>query len=51
MVQRVLWGLSSRRCTGCVMDELLRLAFVSTGTFAILAYLAYVAWTEGTFKR
>jgi hypothetical protein len=34
-----------------VMDELLRLVFVSLGTFAILAYLAYVACTEGTFNR
>jgi hypothetical protein len=33
------------------MDELLRLAFVSTGTFAILAYLAYVACTEGAFNQ
>jgi len=34
-----------------VMDELLRLVFVSLGTFGILAYLAYVACTEGTFNR
>jgi hypothetical protein len=34
-----------------VMDELFRLVFVSVGTFAILAYLAYVARTEGTFHR
>jgi hypothetical protein len=35
----------------CAMDELFRLAFVSFGTFAILAYLVYVACTEGTFNR
>jgi hypothetical protein len=33
------------------MDELLRLVFVSLGTFAILTYLVYVARTEGTFNR
>jgi hypothetical protein len=33
------------------MDELLRLVFVSVGTFAILAYLVYVARTEGSFNR
>jgi hypothetical protein len=31
------------------MDELLRLVFVLT--FAILAYLVYVARTEGSFDR
>jgi hypothetical protein len=34
-----------------MMDELFRLAFVSLGTIAILAYLVYVACTEGPFKR
>jgi hypothetical protein len=33
------------------MDELLRLVFVSLGTFAILGYLVYVARAEGTFNR
>jgi hypothetical protein len=33
------------------MDDLLRLVFVSLGTFAILAYLVYVARTEGSFDR
>jgi hypothetical protein len=33
------------------MDQLLRLVFVSLGTFGILAYLVYVARTEGTWRR
>ena len=33
------------------MDELIRIGFVSVGTFAIFAYLVYVARTEGTFNR
>jgi hypothetical protein len=36
---------------GDVMDELLRIGFVSLGTLAILAYLVHVARTEGTFHR
>jgi hypothetical protein len=33
------------------MDEVLRLVIVSLGTFGILAYLVYVARTEGSFNR
>jgi hypothetical protein len=35
----------------CAMDEVLRLVIVSLGTFGILAYLVYVARTEGSFNR
>jgi hypothetical protein len=33
------------------MDEVLRLVIVSLGTFGILAYLVYVARTEGSWRR
>jgi len=32
------------------MDEVFRLMFVTLGTVAIVAYLVYVARTEGTFN-
>jgi hypothetical protein len=34
-----------------VMDELLRIGFVSLGALGIIAYLVHVARTEGIFNR